>query len=77
MMKKTMQQMMMAAIALAFLCVLGMPVHATEAEQPAAEEAASSLSFEIGTFTYDILPNASQEDMPSLLFSPGTLIPFF
>lgn len=54
-------------------CTFGTAVNATEAEEktqteeetPAEDREATDLTFEIGNFTYEMLEDATQEDMPN------------
>ncbi len=62
MMKKLMKNVMLVLLAAFLFCTSGVNVHATQAEEAARET--TDLTFEIAIFTYEIVPEAAEEDMP-------------
>ena len=66
MMKKLMKQMLMMALALTVFCGLNVTVNATQTEETTAENAEENpLGFEIAIFSYEIVEEATQENMPT------------
>ena len=60
MMKKILKQMMMLALAIALLCVPGIDSYATQVE----EGSNNPLAFEIAIFEFEVVEEATQDDMP-------------
>lgn len=68
MMKKLMKQMMLVAFALTLFCGVHVNVNAAQMEETeaAADETTDNpLGFEIAIFSYEIVEEATQEDMPT------------
>lgn len=66
MMKRLMKQMMMVAFALTLFCGFSVNVSATQADETAAEDVSENpLGFEIAIFSYEIVEEATQADMPT------------
>ena len=69
---KMMKNFMLVMLAVLMFCTSAVPVHATQAEETAeeatqegTEREATDLTFEIAIYTYEIIPDATQEDMPT------------
>lgn len=62
MMKKLIKQMLMAALVLTVFCGLNVNVNATQTEEAVSE---NPLGFEIAIFSYEIVEEATQENMPT------------
>ena len=60
MMKKILKQMMMLALAIALLCVPGIDSYATQME----EGSNNPLAFEIAIFEFEVVEEATEDDMP-------------
>lgn len=71
-----MKKMMLVMLAALFFCTSGLTANATQTEEATEESEAEAeeevqdrevtpLTFEIAIFTYEILPEATQEDMPT------------
>lgn len=66
MMKKLVKQMLMAALVLTVFCGLSVNVNATQADETAEETVSDNpLGFEIAIFSYEIVEEATQENMPT------------
>lgn len=68
MVKKLVKQMMIAAFAITLFCSPGISADAAQIEEPAEETEDVSdnpLGFEIAIFSYEIVEEATQEDMPA------------
>ncbi len=67
MMNKLFKKVMVAMFAALIFCTSTVNVFATqveEVEEAAEEQEATELTFEIAIFTYEILPEATEDDMP-------------
>lgn len=73
MMKKFVKQLLMTALSLLLVCGLVMTADAAQdtvqteesVQEEAEEREKTPLTFEIAIFTYEMLPDADQEDMPN------------
>lgn len=66
MMKKLLKQMLMMVLAFTVFCGLNVNVNATQTDETAVEETNDNpLGFEIAIFSYEIVEEATQDDMPT------------
>ena len=66
MMKKLLKQMLIMVLALTVFCGLNVNVNATQTDETAVEETNDNpLGFEIAIFSYEIVEEVTQDDMPT------------
>lgn len=63
-MKKFIKRFLMILTIFAGVCLFDQNVQAAEMSEQQEQEEESSLGFEIGTFRYEIIPKATENDMP-------------